>query len=149
MTSCQWNSRAGAFLDQELSVEDYDEFTNHLPSCEVCQKEIQTLETLSRVVENETAFRIPPALKSAIGHIPSRLEKTDLLLTARALAGVAALLLIFSVGFSSKYGEWPIQLEPRQYESLVVEEWDSEVLEEPEAEATHWVVAGLSEKRER
>jgi len=121
------------------------DFESHVGNCRDCREELESVRALSRIVGNDAAPGLPNSLRVEILRIPSRTERVDMLPTAKALASVAALLLVISIGFSSKLGDWPIGGEGRALDSVMMEEWDSEALEEPEAEVTHWVVAGLSE----
>ena len=149
MKSCRWIERVGAYHDGEMSGEIREDFEIHLSDCPCCRDELRSLRDLSTSVREESVGSMPRHLREAILQIPRKQARIDMLPTAKALASVAALLLVISLGFSLKIGDWPLGGNDRWHDSYVVEEWDSEALEEPEAEVTHWVVAGLSEKERR
>ena len=149
MKPCSRLPIVGRYHDGELVGVDRQEFEHHLANCPACNDELEGLKTLSEIVNGYASESMPPSLREDILKIPLSRRGADMLPIAKALTGVAALLLVFSLGFSSQISDWPSYGKVETMDSFVVEEWDSEVLEEPEAEVTHWVVAGLTHSKER
>ena len=144
MPNCNYSPRIGPYRDGELSPSDTRELEAHLAGCSECQGTLRVLTGISALVAPLRETSIPFSLLSRLRGIPTREPWADLLPTARLLLGLSMLLLIVSVGVST-LNEQPGSFSPQGWEEMAPRDSDDEIADEPEAEITRWVVAGLTE----
>lgn len=142
--SCKHEAKVSAYHDGELPEAARQELEEHLSGCSECQRTLQHLVRLSDHAAPLRQSTVSNSLLSKLRSIPAREPWGDLLPTARLLLGLAAILLVASVGLSKMNGHTRT-FAPQGWEELVTRDSDAEILDEPEVEITRWVVAGLTE----
>ena len=144
MANCRYGARIGAYHDGEIADSETRELEAHLAGCADCRKSLQAMKRLSDLAASHLHSTIPGSLFSKLRNIPNRNPWGDLLPTARFLLGFSTLLLIVSVGFSTTKDETFSSM-PQSWEEMAGRNSENEIIDEPEAEITRWVVAGLTE----
>jgi len=144
MADCKYTSRISAYHDGETSDAETRELEAHLVSCADCRDSLQTLKRLSGLANSVAYPPISSTFLAELRGIPTRPPWGDLLPTARLLFGVSTILLMVSIGFSTNQSR-PTSASIQSWEETAARDSDPEIVEEPEADITRWVVAGLTE----
>lgn len=145
MTTCKYTFKLNAYHDGELLLADRQKFERHLPGCPECRSELAALAGISALASPLRQVSIPSHLLSKLRSIPTRASFGELLPTARFLLAISAFLLIASVAFSHSKTQPPSAV-PQGWEVTASRNAEPEIVDEPEAEITSWVVAGLTER---
>lgn len=146
MADCRFTPRIGAYYDGETPESETRELEGHLADCVDCRKALMALKRLSELAAAHPHPPIPGTLLSELRSIPTRNPWGELLPTARFLLGLSMILLVVSVGFSTTTPSNSISSLPQSWEEMAARDSDAEPVDEPEAEMTRWVVAGLTER---
>ena len=63
---CEFEEKIGAFVDNELSKDDYNQVKEHLKSCLICQQTLREFNSFNKFFETYADMEVPEYLNQKI-----------------------------------------------------------------------------------